>query len=246
MTEWQGTTKQGITLRQAMQLSSGLANDVENLQGLDPAATDLYDHAVNNVGFARAPGTAFSYGPVNYYVVGAMIQRIITTENLPYQNPLDSLQKNFLDKIGIQYSDWAHDASGNPHIPNGAYFVPRQWIHWGQFILQNGVWNGEALVDENLLLALAEPAATNPGHGLFTWLNTQGGFGLFSFQTAPTGSLGGMIYYNGHNDIIGYLGAGKNRIYVIPTKDLVVVRQTLQEEDSFEDHVFLDRLLKGN
>ncbi len=242
--EWQGTAKGNITIRQIMQLSSGLSNDIDNLQGTDPAAPDLYYHAVNNVNLVRAPGTRFSYGPVNFYVMGAIMARVLQQAGGQYTGPLDYLNKKFFIPIGIEYSDWVHDDVGNPHIPNGAFITPRNWIKWGQFLLQKGKWQGQQLVDSRLFEELLEPASTNPGHGLFIWLNTNGGFGIFPFDSAPKDAPGGMIYHDGLNDIYSCMGAGKNRMYMVPSKNLIILRQTEEDNDDFSDTQFLGILFE--
>ncbi len=239
LVEWRGTAKQSITIRQLMQLSSGLANDIDNLQGHDPDAPDLYFHAVNNVNLVSLPGSRFSYGPVHFYVMGEVMSRVLEKAGGEYRDPLDYLNRKFLSKIGIEYHDWLRDDVGQPHIPNGAMLTPRQWIKWGQFLLQKGQWNGEQLVDPTLFSELFQPSPNNPGHGLFLWLNTPGGFSLLPSMAPPAGSLGGMIYNNGLTDMFACMGAGKNRLYIIPSKNLVILRQTLEEEDEFSDHEFL-------
>ncbi len=239
LTEWKGTAKANITIRQTMQLSTGLENDIDELQGLGASAPDLYSYAVNETSLSRAPGSIFRYGPVNYYVIGALIQRLIENHNLPYTDPLDFLNKVFFAEIGIEYADWARDQNGNPHIPNGAFITPRNLIKWAQFIHLRCHWNGKAMVDPQLVDQFFQPSERNPGHGLFYWLNNKEGFSLLPQQTSPAGSDGGFMYYGGREEIIGILGAGKNRVYIVPSENLVIVRQTLGDEGDFIDDEFL-------
>jgi CubicO group peptidase (beta-lactamase class C family)/predicted dienelactone hydrolase len=240
--EWKTTNKKDITIRQVMQLTSGLKNDVDNLQGEDPAAPDLFEYVINNVTLATKPGTHFQYGPVNFYVMGALMDRVLKNKENSFLDPLDYLQKRLLDKIGVTYEKWTRDEAGNPHIPNGAYITPRNFAIWGQFILQEGKWNGVQLVRKDLMEELSRPSPLNPGYGLFLWLNNPGGQGAYPIMKAPLNSTAGFIYYNGYSDLVGLLGAGKNRMYLIPSLDMVIVRQTLNETDDFDDHTFLSLL----
>ena len=50
------------------------------------------------------------------------------------------------------------------------------------------------------------------------------------------------MYHGGMNEIIGALGAGKNRMYIVPSLDAVIIRQTLAEDDAFDDNTFLSLL----
>jgi hypothetical protein len=56
--------------------------------------------------------------------------------------------------------------------------------------------------------------------------------------------MGGFIYHDGYPDLFAALGAGKNRMYMIPPLDMVVLRMTREEDDQFVDHEFLAALLK--
>jgi hypothetical protein len=88
---------------------------------------------------------------------------------------------------------------------------------------------------------LRKPSIANPGHGLAIWLNAPGGW--TRTITAETAD-GGFIYPNGEPELFAALGAGKNRLYIIPRLALVVVRQNHHETDAYQDREFL-RLLLG-
>jgi len=246
LTEWRGTPKQNITIRQAMELSSGLVNNLQELQGLDAQAPDLFYYAVNTAPLLRKPGAEFQYGPVNYYVMGAVMQRVLDKNRSEYKNPLKYLEAKLLEPLGIHYTRWAFDKAGNPHMPNGAFLTLRNWIKWGRFVLQKGEWEGKQLVRRDLMEELFKPSKPNSGYGLCMWLNTKGGFGVIPRMSAPSGSPGGFIYHDGYTDMIGIMGAGPNRLYMIPSLNMVVARQTETVEMSlanrFVDHEFLKRL----
>jgi CubicO group peptidase (beta-lactamase class C family)/predicted dienelactone hydrolase len=230
-----------ITLCHLLNLNAGLVQDVVNLQGHDRStlAPDLYQHAIG-VPCLREPGTVFQYGPSCYYVLGEIMKRKLASRE---QTPLDYLKQRILDPIGAQPGDWVHDASGNPHIPNGAHFTAREWVKYGQWLLQGGEWNGKQLISRDLLDELVKPSKTNAGHGLALWLNQPDGQGSRSFQSVPTGVKGGWIYRDGCTDLFAALGAGKCRLYIIPSLNMVALRQGDTRGDRFNDHTFLSLLL---
>jgi CubicO group peptidase (beta-lactamase class C family) len=235
---WRHAGKDEITLRDLMTLSSGLNQSLFYLLGLEPRALNTYSYAVNNLRLTSPPGTDFSYGPSNYYVVGAMMQRQLESQGRD-PDPLAYLQERIFDPIGLTYSRWQRDRSGNAHIPNGAFLTAREWVKFGQLLLNQGRWNGQTVVDANLMAALTQPSDTNPGHGLFLWLNQPAGFGP---DQNPVGPTQGFIYHDGFPDLIGALGAGKSRMYVIPSAELVILRQADAERNTYEDHEFLSLL----
>jgi hypothetical protein len=163
------------------------------------------------------------------------------------QTPLDYLKQRILDPIGVKVGDWVHDASGNPHIPNGAHLTVRNWAKYGQWLLQGGEWGGKQIVREDLLDELVKPSKANPGHGLAVWLNQPGGQGAVGVagQKSEPGDKAGWIYRGGHSDLFAALGAGKCRMYVIPSLEMVALRQGDSKGDRFDDYTFLSLLLTG-
>ncbi len=235
--------KSQITLRHLMQLNGLQVQDVEKLQGCERTtlADDLYAHAASTPG-VLAPGVQFNYGPVNYYAFAAVMEERLEDRG---QNPLEYLEERLLRPLGITYGQWCH-TNGKPHIPNGAFISARDWSVWGQFLLDDGVQGGLRLVSEASLDALRIPSGPNPGHGLFTWLNTPGGasyIGPRVNQTSDPEGPGGFIYLDGEPDLFAAMGGGRNRMYLVPSRDLVIVRQTELSNDDFVDHTFLSLLL---
>jgi len=242
--EWKDDPRKSrITLRHLLTLSAGLIQDVVNLQGHDrpTLAPDLYKHAVG-VRTPRDPGAVFQYGPSCYYVLGEIMKRKLAPRK---QTPLEYLRQRILDPIGVKTGNWVHDTSGNPHIPNGAHLTARNWVKYGQWLLQGGRWDGKQIVRKDLLDELVKPSKANPGHGLALWLNRPDGRGAHAIHVAPPGAKGGWIYHDGYPDLYAALGAGKCRMYVIPSLNMVALRQADSQGDRYEDHAFLSLLLTG-
>jgi len=253
LTEWQGDPLRGkITVRHLLDLSSGLAEDVPAIQGSDPKPTwvpNKYMHAVGLPGRIE-PGTFFRYGPSHFYAFGELIRRKLEPKN---QSPLEYLCARVLDPIGCAFAKWQHDGVGQVHIPNGCYMTARNWLKFGRLVLDEGRWQGRQIVAREPLAECFRPSSANPGYGLTWWLNTEDGFGARPDQKAPEGSPGGFIYHDGLQDIAGALGAGRNGLYVVPSLDMVVIRQISNEQTpdedrrrfgrGFSDHEFMARVV---
>jgi CubicO group peptidase (beta-lactamase class C family) len=163
------------------------------------------------------------------------------------QTPLDYLKARILNPIGVKIADWVHDASGNPHMPNGAHLTARDWAKFGQWLLQGGQWNGKQIVKKDLLEECFKPSQANLGYGLTFWLNQPGGVGLApEDRMSKADDKGGFIYPGGCPDLAGALGAGQCRMYVIPSRKMVVLRQCETPRDRYQDDVFLALLFGGN
>jgi CubicO group peptidase (beta-lactamase class C family) len=247
ITEWQDAErhpfKNLIKVKHLLSLSSGLSQDIENIQGLDAAAPDLYQYTVDSLDLNFLPGNRFQYGPSHYYAFAVFLERKLQQAGI-HQDPLEYLDSLVFQPIGLAYDDWARDSAGNPHIPNGCYINPRQWMKFGRLFLNKGRWDGAQLVDSALIEGLLVADGPNLGHGRFLWLNQPDGYGAYPIQSAPPGSAGGFMYHNGYPGIIGALGAGKNRMYIIPSLRVVALRQTFGDVSNFDDHTFLSYLLQ--
>jgi CubicO group peptidase (beta-lactamase class C family) len=236
LSEWRGDPRKSkITLRQILSLSSGLANDIAAIQG-EGTAPDKYLHAIA-APLDNDPGTTFTYGPVNFYVFGEIAKRKLASQNL---DPLEYLERRLFEPIGLDHGRWIRDRAGNPHIPNGAYLTARHWAKFGQLVLQLGSWQDRQIVPRELMAELIRPSAANPGYGLTFWLNRPGGVASRGRDRAPDGSVGGFIYPDAAPDLAAALGAGPNCLYIIPSRDMVVVRQVPAEmrptERSWAEH----------
>lgn len=246
ITEWQDQeahpNKNLIRIRHLLSLSSGLSQDTDQIQGTEYEALDIYQYVVDSLDSKRTPGSFFQYGPSHFYVFGELLQRKLHEAGRNI-NPLQYLEIEIFEKIDLNYDDWVHDPSGNPHMPNGCYITPRNWVKFGQLMLQGGVWEGTQLIKSDLVEDLFVADGPNLGHGKFCWLNSVNGNGAVPSQSAPPGSKGGFMYHKGYPEIIGGLGAGKNRMYIVPSLNAVIIRQTLLEQDEFSDNEFLDLIL---
>lgn len=246
ITEWQDEAlhpgKQSMTVRHLVSLTSGLEQDIFWIQGDDPAAPDLYEHAVDNLELNWEPGTNFQYGPSHYYAFGVFFERKLQAAGLE-MNPLEYLENSIFEPIGLEYTFWNHDDSGNPHIPNGAHLTPLNWMRFGQLLLNFGSFQGETVIEPEAFDSLLQPLSVNPGHGVFLWLNLQDGFPSANQDPPPEDAAGGFIYYHGFTDLFACMGAGKNRMYMIPSIDAIILRQSEGDTDEYSDHEFLSILL---
>lgn len=103
------------------------------------------------------------------------------------------------------------------------YGRARDMARFGLLMLGQGVWNGDTLLgDTSYLQAMTSSSQSmNPSYGYLWWLNGQGAYMLptlqFQFQTDLTP--------NAPVDMYSALGKNDQKIYVVPSLDLVVIRQ---------------------
>ena len=231
--EWQSDPQRSaITIRQLLSLTSGL--DAGN-NGRPPT----YEEAIQSKSVAP-PGTMFRYGPVAFQVFGEIMKRKLAAKG---EDPLEYLTRRVLTPIGMNIGRWRHDRNRDPHWPSGAFLTAREWAKFGEFVRLGGKLNDKPLVDSVSLESCFKGSAVNPMYGLSFWLpnhaNEPGA------QT-PRARWTGVVEIEVDADtpeIFMAAGAGNQRLYIIRSLELVVVRQG--DMDRYSDGDFLRRLLKG-
>ncbi|MDO7877096.1 serine hydrolase [Hymenobacter sp. ASUV-10] len=107
---------------------------------------------------------------------------------------------------------------------NDVYFSKaRSMARFGLFILARGTWNGTPiLTDTAYFRAMTTPSQPlNPSYGYLWWLNGQPSYRLPGLQV----SFPGPLTPSAPADMIAALGKNDQKIYVVPSLGLVVVRQ---------------------
>jgi len=228
ITEWK-TDKQkaDITLRQLLSLTSGLeAGQIGRVPD--------YKDAINSP-FSFDAGTHFEYGPVPFQIFGEVMSRKLAPKK---ETVMSYLKRRILDPIGLKVAFWRM-SDGNPLLPQGASLTAREWVKFGLFLKNGGKWNGKQLVAKKLLDELVVGSKANPAYGITFWLNHAG--------KSPTGMPTAMRVEtdNGESvkDLYMAAGAGNQRLYIIPSKDLVIVRYG--NFGQYDDREFLGRLIFG-
>ncbi len=222
ITEWQEDDRRDITVRQLLTLTSGIKTPRPSLL----KRTKTYKEAIASP-LLYEPGSRFAYGQNPFLVFGELVSR--KTKPLGFADPLDYLNQRVFEPMGLEPDKWRRLRDGNPTMAAGAQLSARNWALFGKFLLQEGAWEGEQLVDRQTLLSLTKGTAANPGYGTGFWVN-----GDISKASLEQGSvtLNATDFYSDPRymqipaDFYMAAGAGNQRLYLIPSMELVIVRQS--------------------
>jgi len=203
LSEWRGDERRRITIRHLLSLTSGVA-------GGPIARPPTYADAISQPA-ETLPGERFAYGPTPFQIFGEIMRRKLSGD------PLSYLQRRIFDPLDIAPTHWRRGADGNPHMPSGAGLAARDWARFGWFVLQGG----EGRLDRGALAQCFLPSRANPGYGLSWWLLRPGlvapGRGAGVEVDATLSQRFGPIHMAA--------GAGDQRLYLLPERELVVARQ---------------------
>ena len=197
----------GITLHQAMQMSSGIrlkknkipevAQQPELLRGQGQAQAYLQ--------FTQPISSA---SPQSYKYQAA--DTVLTMQVLDAVVPGSAesfIREELLQPMGIVNYRWQEDLSGLPKSAAGASFLSRDMIKMGLLTLNGGKWKGQQHIDDSFIkLAVSPHVETNENifYGYFWWSQNK--------------EIEGKKYH-----IIQGRGAGGQFIFIFPSIDLVVV-----------------------
>jgi CubicO group peptidase (beta-lactamase class C family) len=97
----------------------------------------------------------------------------------------------------------------------------RSMARFGILALNKGKWNNEQILNEPYFNESTSSSQTiNPSYGYLWWLNGKAKYMVPGAQTVFPGSL----VPNAPADMFAAMGAEDQRIYVIPSKNMVVIR----------------------
>jgi len=125
-------------------------------------------------------------------------------------------QQKIRDRIGMT-GLWLKIGYNNVY-----YSTPRSMARFGLLLLNKGKWDQTAILnDENYFNSQVNTSqAINPSYGYLTWLNGKSAYMLPTVQVAFSGPL----MPNAPSDLFAALGKNDQKIYVVPSQNLVVVR----------------------
>lgn len=235
--EWKG--RESVTISELLSMTSGL----------DPGVRQIYGRGVLDKGAVaialpfRAPaGRIFDYGPGPIEVFGEVLERKLR----PTGETRDAyLRRRVLEPLGIVLRDDRRDRSGNVLLSTGASVRPAELLQLGRHVLHLKNGGGTAAYE-----ALFRGTRANPGYGLTFWLNTRARrFGSFEMDAEealdrwPTGSAlwrRACLASEAPRDMVEMIGSHNQRVYVVPSMQLVIVR--MGAGDTFKDGDFWRRL----
>jgi CubicO group peptidase (beta-lactamase class C family) len=227
LTEWRNDPRKSrITIRQLINCTSGLDPQFR-LHGKlpDRNAVALAAPAV------AQPGSAFTYGPSHYQALCEILRRKLAAHGA---TPTAFLERRILGPLGISSVEYLRDARGNPLLATGFRLTAREWARLGQLVLQRGKWNGRQLVRADLPGECLAGSRANAAFGPGFWLNAAARkFAASDADIEDTLDLPWQrqgwsrrcVCRAAPADLVACVGSGYQRLFIIPSQRLVIVRQ---------------------
>ena len=156
-----------------------------------------------------------------YYNTNAYYKTLDILEKTSKKSLVDYSKEAIWNKIGAQNSSWINTSALKTIVCSG-----RDMARFGLLILNNGKWNEVPLMNDSAYFSqMQQPSQSlNPAYGYLWWLNGQSAYKLPSGNPKLNNAGTGLLIPAAPADMISALGKGDKKIYVIKSKDLVVIR----------------------
>jgi CubicO group peptidase (beta-lactamase class C family) len=228
--------KSQVTIGQLLNFDSG----IEPLFSLHETQSGDRDALALKARMVAQPGSAFIYGPAALQVFHRVLK-----EKLHDQTPTRYLERRVLHRLGLGPQRYLPDRAGNALLATGWILTARQWAKVGRVVLDDGA----PLISRKSLEQCWRGTEANRAFSLGWWNNHAAPNGReFDFEQMLIPKWPNQDWRNAclcrdaPSDLVACIGSEGQRLYVIPSLQLIVVRQA--DGGSFSDAYFL-RLLLG-
>jgi len=219
--EWRGDERGEITLRQLLNMSSGLKQNqyegtARSLETFTPESEHAFIYFDGFDTYADAleaalevePGTRWQYRNANVLAAAASAKRVLERDG---RNFSAWAQRHLLEPLGMRTTTLETDPYGQFVASGTAFTTARDLARLGLVHLNDGRWprnkrGRTPFVARSWTEFVRTPAPTAPHYGGFWWINSDG-----SFPSLPSDT-----YYAS--------GAFGQAALVIPSHDLVIAR----------------------
>ena len=223
--EWNGTDREAMTVRHVLQMASGLEHHRFNFKLTQYPygkalrlfiGTDM-EQSILRFGLDAPPGAEFTYNSANTQLLMLILQRATGRSYADY------VSEKLWRPLGAKDATlWMDRENGMPKAYSFFQARPRDWLRVGLAIKNNGVVEGAQVIPTDWLTHMQTPSLNNPKYGLQMWIGSPYVPERFYNKNTPFGVKQAEPFVT--DDVVFFDGGGGQRVYVIPSADLVIVR----------------------
>jgi CubicO group peptidase (beta-lactamase class C family) len=245
ITEWRSDpNKADIRVRDLLNFTAGI-EPIFSLHGRSIGDRNMYSVRLRAV---RPRGESFMYGPSQLQIFSEVLRRKLLPR---HRTPEQYLTERVLRPLGIDGVDFREDQKGNPLLASGFRLTARQWARLGEMILGKGNYHGRQIVRWDLLAECFRGTRINPMFGMGFWLNRAGSGSrevdvekMLEEPWERQNWQEACLCREAPRDMIAAIGSGYQRMFIVPSMNLVIVRQG-RDDSRFSDAHFLRLIFVG-
>jgi CubicO group peptidase (beta-lactamase class C family) len=229
--EWANDPRGAITLRQLLTMESGLSQG-----GIDAKASVALSRTQD-----VPPGSRFEYSNVNPQLAGVALDRALKKAGRgDYAAYLSAV---LLKPLGAGDAHlWLDQEGGEPRFFAFLEMRARDWLRVGILIDRKGRFDGRQILPTAWIATQTTPSALNPNYGILTWIGSP----WSRYRSYGPRSPVKMSHLEPYlaPDLVYFDGFGGERVYIVPSLDLVIVRIG-ESSASFDDSIIPNAIIAG-
>ncbi|MGB7370057.1 serine hydrolase domain-containing protein [Erythrobacter sp.] len=243
--EWRGDERGQITLQHMLWMSSGLEQGDASHGYMVTPDNPIVRHSLGS-DFTKLllslqpvgePGGTFDYNNQVNQLLSLVLERASGRE---YE---DLLSEWLWLPLGLADAALPLDREGGMVLSSCCILSrPIDWLRIGALFVTGGRHAGKQIVPERWIAAMLEPSPAFPGYGYQVWVGDQRVGGdrppkvpLMPWQSEPFAAPQVVILH----------GHGGQRTYIMPDKQLVIVRAARDWPDAWDDAVLPNVIWRG-
>lgn len=224
ITEWRDTPKNRILVRHLLDMRSGLLAQAR-ASGPDHILNRAYLHPrhdeviIHDYPLTHPPGSRYDYSNATSELVAPLIERATG------QRYEDWVADQVLAPIGARGGTiWLNREGGVAHAGCCIQLPAESWLRLALLVMNDGVWDGQRLLPPDFALAMRTPTPQNPfvGMGLYVGATYTPWRGAANPDTDFPVTYHSEPYVDA--DLILFDGNGNQVAYMVPSKNLVILR----------------------
>ena len=218
--EWRDDPRGEITIEQMLWMSSGLLDYPFSLNPWSDAFRWLFGTDITPILLSTpldwVPGSKFVYNNINSELMGLLIERATG------QRYADYLSTRLWQPMGAAGGQlWLDSEGGKAHSSCCLLAPAMDWAKFGMLLLERGAINGQRIVSADFIDRMVTASPTLDWYGMQIWLG-------YSRELNPRAKLLAGGYQRTEpflaEDTYYASGFGAQRVYVVPSAELVIVR----------------------
>ena len=224
-----------ITLEDLLYMQSGLRNDDDTTTPFSDLvqmylSSDVADVALN-VAPEHPPGETFEYNNVNTQILSLVL------ESATGESFRDYLSKQLWQPLQASTAKvWLDRPQGDAKTFCCLFATARDWARLGMLLQNRGEMDQRQIISADWLRQMLQPSPLEPTYGYHIWIKAR----TADYPNVDTAASEPFLA----KDTFYLDGRGFQRVYVIPSRRLVIVRLG-EQPSSWDDAVIPNTLIRG-
>ena len=222
ISEWSDDDRNKITIKQMLQQSSGIDYPTFSINPLTEWNQLVVGGHIEEVTLnqlqKKKPNSEFAYNGINPQALGILLQKATGQKYATYLT--DHLWLPLAEDDAFVILD--SEKNKMPRMFCCLDATAKDWLRIGLLILNKGKIGIQRVVSEQWIDAMITPSDLNPNYGYLTWLGREHQENRMYNEKSSSTAYHSKPFID--KDIIYLDGFGGQRVYIVPSKNLVIVR----------------------